>query len=101
MTLVNFVLLYRNFWLALVASMLSLATFQTGTYLVYVRDIDGGVLAANIIVLLIWLVITLGLIHKFTLTVSDKFAELRDGIMDTKRLLHNTTEGVVVLNESH
>lgn len=101
MTVVNFVLLYSNFTLSLIASVLSLVTFQTGTYVVYARDLNVGVLVGNIFVLLIWLVLTLGLIHKFTLTVCDQFTELRDAVMDTKRLLHNTTEGVVVLNENH
>jgi len=101
MTLVNFVLLYSNFWLALVASVLSLVTFQTGTYVVYARDLEVTVLVANVIVLLLWLVLTLGLIHKFTLMVADQFTKLRDAVMDTKGLLHNSTEGIVVLDETH
>ena len=71
MTMANFVLLYSNFWLSLAASLLSLVTFQTGTYVVYARDLEVDVLVSNIIVLLIWLVLTLGLIHKFTLMVAD------------------------------
>ena len=101
MTLVNFVLLYSNFWLSLAASVLSLVTFQTGTYVVYNRDLDVGVLVVKIIVLLIWLVVTLGLIHKFKLMVGDKFTELRDAVVDSEGLLHNSTEGIVVLNETH
>ena len=83
MTMANFVLFYSNFWLSLATSVLSLVTFQTGTYVVYARDLDVGVLAANIIVLLTWLVLTLGLIHKFILMVGDRFTELRDTIMDS------------------
>ena len=39
LTLVNYILLYSSFKWSLLVSLISLATFQTGNYLVYTRDL--------------------------------------------------------------
>ena len=99
LTLLNYILLYSNFKWSLLVSALSLATFQTGSYLVYTRDLDISHLVGHICVLLVWLVISLGLIHKLTLTIGTNFTELKDAEKDNRRLLDNVSEGVIVLSE--
>jgi len=100
LTLVNYMLLYSSFKWSLLVSALSLATFLTGNYLVYARDLEVGYLVAQICILLVWLVISLSLIHKLTLTVGTSFIELKDAEKDNRRLLQNVSEGVIVLNEN-
>ena len=99
LTLVNYVLLYSSYKWSLLVSVLSLATFQTGSYLVYTRDLDVSHMVGHICVLLVWLVISLGLIHKLTLTIGASFTELKDAEKDNRILLNNVSEGVIVLNE--
>ena len=77
-----------------------MATFQTGSYLVYTRDLEAGHMVGHICTLLLWLVISLSLIHKLTLTVGTSFTELKDADKDNRRLLHNVSEGVIVLSEN-
>ena len=68
--------------------------------MVYARDFEVGYLVAQICILLVWLVISLSLIHKLTLTVGTSFIELKDAEKDNRRLLQNVSEGVIVLNEN-
>ena len=63
MTMCNFILFQTNFKLALSMSVLSLVSFLTGTSLVYTKDINVLMLILHSLFLLVWLVITLGLIH--------------------------------------
>ena len=100
LTLVHYILLYSNFKWSLLVSLLSLVTFQTGSYLVYTRDLEVSHLFAHTCTLLVWLVISLGLIHKLTLTIGVSFTELKDAERDNRRLLQNVSEGVVVLSEN-
>ena len=100
LTLVNYILLYSNFKWSLLVSVLSLVTFQTGSYLVYARELAPGQLALHISTLLVWLVISLGLIHKLTLTINASFTELNDAEKDNRKLLQNVSEGIIVLSES-
>ena len=87
LTLVNYILLYSNFKWSLLVSLLSLVTFQTGSYLVYARDPAVGHITVNVCILLLWLVISLGLIHKLTLTIDASFTDLKDAEEDNIRLL--------------
>ena len=100
LTLINYILLYSNFKCSLLVSVLTLVTFQTGSYLVYARDLAAGHLTVHICTLLVWLVISLGLIHKLTLTIDASFTELKDAEKDNRRLLKNVSEGIIVFSES-
>ena len=66
----------------------------------YTRDLEVSHLVGHNCTLLVWLVISLGLIHKLTLTVGTSFTELKDAERDNRRLLQNVSEGVVVLSEN-
>ena len=68
--------------------------------MVYTRDLEVGRLAGHICTLLVWLVISLGLIHKLTLTIDASFTELKDAEKDNIKLLQNASEGIIVLSES-
>ena len=68
--------------------------------MVYTRDLEVSHIFGHICVLLVWLVISLSLIHKLTLTVGTSFTELKDADKDNRRLLHNVSEGVIVLSEN-
>ena len=63
LTLVNFTLLYSNFKFCLPVSVLSLVTFLTGTTLVFAEEPNIALLVGKGVVLLLWLVISLSVIH--------------------------------------
>ena len=97
LTLVNFTLLYSNFKFCLPVSVLSLVTFLTGTTLVFAEEPNIALLVGKGVVLLLWLVISLSVIHIIAFTAGNNFIKMQLSVEDNLNLIHNLNEGVVVL----
>ena len=99
LTLVNFTLLYSNFKLCLPFSVLSLVTFLTGTTLVFAEEPNIALLVGKGVTLLLWLVISLLIIHVIAFTAGRDFIKMQLAVEDNLNLINNLDEGVIVLRD--
>ena len=99
LTLVNFTLLYSNFKFCLPFSIMSLVTLLTGTTLVFAEEPNIGLLVVKGFVLLLWLVISLMIIHVIAFTAGRDFIKMQLAVEDNLNLINNLDEGVVVLHD--
>ena len=97
LTLVNFTLLYSNFKFCLPLSVLSLMSFLTGTTLVFAVEPNIALLVGKGVVLLLWLLISLLIIHVIVFTAGRDFIKMQLAVEDNLNLINNLDEGVVVL----
>lgn len=98
-TLLNFALLYSNFTLSVIASVLSLVTFMTGTTLVFGRDVN-IVMAGKVYMLSIWLLFSLLTIHLVNFSNGLTHSKMQQDVEGNKNLIQELDVGVIVLNES-
>ena len=98
-TLVNFTLLYSNFKFCLPFSVMSLVTLLTGTTLVFTEELNIALLVCKSVILLLWLVISLLIIHVIAFTAVRDFIQVQLAVEDNLNLINNLDEGVVVLRD--